>query len=179
MHKNIVIAPGSNKSYLFKDAWLKQKTERDFDLCLLFYHKEINNPEYFKDADFFFHFKNGGFKYGMTYDILHNQKPEWLDEYEYFFLLDDDLEMDTRQLNKMFMLSKAFDTAISQPSLSKDSFYSWPIFRNKKNSFCRFIGQIEVMGPLFSRDALKKCLASFIANKSGWGVDYVWSKILG
>jgi hypothetical protein len=40
------------------------------------------------------------------------------------------------------------------------------------------MGQVEVMAPLFSRDALKTCLVSFNENKSSWGLDCVWSKLL-
>jgi hypothetical protein len=40
------------------------------------------------------------------------------------------------------------------------------------------MGQVEVMAPLFNRFALEKCMPSFIANKSSWGLDSVWSKML-
>jgi hypothetical protein len=175
--KNIVIAPCGNKSFLFKDSWLRQKQEKEFDLCLLFYHENINDPSLYQDADFFFHLK--GFKYKMLHDLLTTVHPEWLDQYEYFYFLDDDIEIDTLSINRMFTLSRAFDASISQASLTRDSFCSWPMFRQQKNSFCRFVGQIEVMSPLFNRDALKACLSSFIANRSSWGMDSVWSKILG
>jgi len=50
---------------------------------------------------------------------------------------------------------------------------------NKPDCFIRFIGQVEVMSPLFGIEALKICLPSFIENKSSWGIDSVWSKLLG
>jgi hypothetical protein len=34
------------------------------------------------------------------------------------------------------------------------------------------------MAPLFSAAALKICLPSFIGNRSSWGIDSVWSKLL-
>ena len=45
MRKNIVIAPCGNKGLVYKEHWLKDNNERDFDLCLLFYHPEIEHPE--------------------------------------------------------------------------------------------------------------------------------------
>lgn len=175
--KNIVIAPCGNKSYLFKDSWLRQKEEKEFDICLLFYHEQINNPGLYGEIDFFYHLK--GFKYHMLYRLFTEIHPEWLDEYDYFYFLDDDIELDTRQINMMFTLSRVFDARISQAALTQDSFCSWRMFKKQENSFCRFVGQIEVMAPLFDRDALKLCLSSFIANRSSWGMDSVWSKILG
>jgi hypothetical protein len=175
--KNIIIAPCGNRSTFFQEKWQKNMEEKEFDLCLLFYHEQINNPSLYESADYFFHLK--GFKYHMLYELFTKVKPEWLDEYEYFYFLDDDIDIDTEGINRMFALSKAMGSAISCAALSADSFCSWPMFKQEPKSFCRFVGQIEVMAPLFSKEALKTCLPSFIGNKSSWGVDSVWSKQLG
>jgi hypothetical protein len=175
-NRNIVIAPCGNKAYLFKESWLKYKEEKNFDLCLMFYHERVNNLQLYSEVDFFYHLKD--FKYHMIYHLLTDVHPEWLEQYDYFYFLDDDIDIDTRQINDMFALSRAFNISISQASLTKDSFCSWKMFRHQKNSFCRFVGQIEVMSPLFHSDALKKCLPSFISNRSSWGIDSVWSKLL-
>jgi len=142
----------------------------------MFYHERIDNPQLYSEVDFFYHLKD--FKYHMIYHLLTDVHPEWLVQYDYFYFLDDDIDIDTRQINGMFALSHAFNISISQASLTKDSFCSWKMFRHQKNSFCRFVGQIEVMSPLFQSDALKKCLPSFISNRSSWGIDSVWSKLL-
>jgi hypothetical protein len=175
-NKNIVIAPCGNKSHLFRDSWLKQEKQKEFDICLLFYHETINDPSRYDGMDHFYHLK--GFKYIMIHELLTKVHPEWLNEYDYFYFLDDDIEIDTLGINAMFTLSRAFNSWISQASLSQDSYCSWPMFKQKQNSFCRFVGQIEVMSPLFNSEALKKCLPSFTGNRSSWGVDAVWSKIL-
>lgn len=174
--KNIVIAPCGNKSDMFYKHWLNQKEIKNFDLCLLFYHEEINDPGLYKDADYFFHLKD--FKYHMLHTLFTEVQPAWLQQYDYFYFLDDDIKIDTKHINKMFALSAVFDSWISQASLSENSYCSWPMFKTQHGSFCRFVGQIEVMAPLFKADALAKCLPSFIGNKSSWGVDSVWSKIL-
>ncbi len=114
----------------------------------------------------------------MIYDLLTKIRPEWLEQYDYFYFLDDDIEIETNQINRMFLLSRAFDSSISQASLTQNSFCSWPMFKQQPGNFCRFVGQIEVMSPLFNSDSLKKCLPSFIGNRSSWGIDSVWSKIL-
>lgn len=175
--KNIVIAPCGNKSFLFREYWLNDKSERDFDICLLFYHDHINDSELYKDVDFFFHLR--GFKYKMLYDLFIDHKPEWLEAYDYFYFLDDDIQICTHDINKMFYLTNAFDADISQASLSQDSFCSWPMFKQNSQCFLRYVGQIEVMAPLFSRNALKACIPSFIDSLSSWGMDSVWPKLLG
>lgn len=175
--KNIVIAPCGNKSFLFSEAWLKDESERDFDICLLFYHEHINQPDLYRQIDFFFHLKD--FKYMMLHELLVNLKPEWLDEYEYFYFLDDDIYITTRDINQMFISARAFKVSISQACLSSDSYCSWPMFKQHKSCFLRFVGQIEVMAPLFHRDALKVCIPSFTDSRSSWGMDSVWPKLLG
>ena len=179
LRKSILIAPYGNSAKMLTESWLKYKEEREFDICLLFYHKEIERPENYKDVDYFFHLK--GFKYKMIHDLLINLHPEWIEKYEYFYFIDDDVEMDTRKINQLFALAKAHNTWIAQASLSKDSYCSWPILKTDEKCFCRYMGQIEVMAPLFDRYALKICLEaeSFIANDSSWGIDCAWSALLG
>lgn len=174
--KNIVIAPCGNRSVLFRDAWMKNEDERDFDICLLFYHQQIEHPDRYKQVDFFYHLKD--FKYAMLHKLLTEIQPEWLETYDYFYFLDDDIEIETKDINKLFTLSKAFGASISQASLSRDSYCSWPMFRQHTGCVLRYVGQIEVMAPLFHKDALKICLPSFIGNRSSWGIDSVWSKLL-
>ncbi|RFM30174.1 DUF707 domain-containing protein [Deminuibacter soli] len=176
-NRNIIIAPCGNKSYLFRDSWLKHPEKRAFDVCLMFYHEQINAPEKYAGIDFFYHLKD--FKYFMIHELLTRIHPEWLQQYDYFYFLDDDIEIDTLQINQLFALSRAFNSSISQASLSRDSFCSWPMFKQKRDSFCRYVGQIEVMSPLFSAQALQTCMPSFTGNRSSWGVDSVWSKLLG
>ncbi|MBN8876964.1 MAG: DUF707 domain-containing protein [Sphingobacteriales bacterium] len=177
MQRNIVIAPVGNKGYLFKEKWLENIKEKEFELCLMFYHEQILDPSKYEVADHFFHLKD--FKYHMLHELLTRVKPEWLEQYDYFYFLDDDIDINTEDINRMFVNARAMNADICQASLSRDSFCSWPIFKNHSNCFCRFVGQVEVMAPLFSKHALKACLESFIGNKSSWGVDTVWTKILG
>ena len=174
--KNIVIAPCGNKSEMFSKYWLNKKENKNFDLCLLFYHAKVNDPALYTVADHFYHLKD--FKYHMLYKLFTEVEPTWLSKYEYFYFLDDDIKIGTVQINKMFALSAVFESWISQAGLSKNSYCSWPMFKSQDDSFCRFVGQIEVMAPLFSAEALQKCLSSFIGNTSSWGIDSVWSKLL-
>jgi hypothetical protein len=175
--KYLIVSPCGNNSTLFNSSWLKYKDDKNFDLCLLFYHENIVNSDLYKSVDFFYHLK--GFKYHMIFNLLTNLHPEWLDIYDYFLLIDDDIDIDTLELNKLFELSRSFDTSISCASLSLDSFCSWPIFKNNPSCFLRYVGQIEVMAPLFNKETLKICLKTFLDNKSSWGLDSVWSFLLG
>jgi hypothetical protein len=43
----------------------------------------------------------------------------------------------------------------------------------------RFTDFVELMGPVFSRRFLERCLPTFDANLSGWGLSFVWPRMLG
>ncbi|MGI4884328.1 MAG: hypothetical protein ACRYFR_05150 [Janthinobacterium lividum] len=176
-NKNLIIAPCGNSSTVFATDWLKDAEAKEFDVCLLFYHAEIKEPSLYEGVEYFYHLKD--FKFRMIHNLLTAVAPNLLDEYEYFYFIDDDVALDTAAINRMFTMSKLFDTWVSQASLSQDSFCSWPILKNKASCVLRFMGQVEVMAPLFSRAALRQCLVSFNENKSSWGMDSVWPKILG
>lgn len=60
----------------------------------------------------------------MLCDLFTEVRPDWLEEYGYFCFLDDDIQISTSDINRMFVLSKAFGASISQGSLSLDSFCS-------------------------------------------------------
>ncbi len=177
--RSIVIAPYGNAATTLSDSWLKYRDQKEFDVCLLFYHQEVLEPKKYEMVDYFFHLK--GFKYRMIHEVLTNLHPEWMDKYDYFFFIDDDVQIDTLQINRMFSLARAHDIWICQPSLSKDSFCSWPILKTNDRCFCRYMGQIEVMAPLFSNYALKICMeaGTFITNNSSWGIDCAWTHLLG
>lgn len=175
--KNLVVAPCGNGSTLFTTSWLENPADKEFDLCLLFHHHDIEDAERYRNVEHFYHLKD--FKFRMIHQLLTTVAPQLLEQYDYFYFVDDDIAMDTADINRMFALSNTFDTWIAQASLSHNSFCSWPIFKHKPDCMVRFVGQVEVMALLFSRAALQRCLVSFNENKSSWGLDSVWPKILG
>jgi hypothetical protein len=177
MKRNLVVAPCGNSSTLFATDWLKNAAEKEFDVCLMFYHQEIADSSLYQNVEHFYHLKD--FKFKMLHTLFVDAAPQLLEDYDYFYFIDDDIAIDTAGINRMFELSRTFNTSISQASLSHNSFCSWPIFKNKPNCMIRFMGQIEVMAPLFSQAVLRECLVSFNENKSSWGLDSVWPKILG
>ena len=82
--KNAVIMPVSKDSlhrqYLTDDA--------DFDLHLMVY--DDSYPQFRLDTPFVT--RGHGYKMDMAYRYLNN-RPELIDAYEYFFLVDDDIRM--------------------------------------------------------------------------------------
>ena len=94
-------------------------------------------------------------------------------------MLDDDIEANGDTLARLFKAGDALGLSLWQPALTQDSVHSWKHTQQVAGSFVRPVKMIEVMAPFFSRDALARCLSSFSETQSGWGLDFLWPKLLG
>ncbi len=173
--KNLVVLRAGDGS--LHRNWLQglpSATERDFDLFVSYYGKTNNRHR--EDAEFWEH--RPGPKWSCIADLLA-ENPELLERYQGFWFPDDDLDANAPTLNRMFSLFHGFDLKLAQPALTPDSYYSWPQLLQRPNVVLRRVAFIEVMAPLFTRDSLRQCLPSFGESRSGWGLDWVWPKLLG
>lgn len=147
--------------------------DADFDLHLLVYDKSYN--KWYDDADFMA--CQSGYKMDMTYNYLRLH-PEYLDYYEYFFLMDDDVEMSTEEVNKLFRYMRKYQLRIAQPSLVM-SYYTYE--HTLHNPICklRYTNFVEMMIPCFSQEALKLVLPTF-KEKARWrGIEWHWPVLIG
>lgn len=103
---------------------------------------------------------------------------ELIASYDAVWFPDDDLLIDTAGINRMFDLFMAFELAMAQPALSLDSYYSHPILLQDAGHILRFTNFVEVMGPVFSREALAILYPTFAQSRTGWGLDYLWPHLL-
>lgn len=149
------------------------KGDADFDLHLLIYDGSYN--KFCNDTDFIA--CDAGYKMDMTYRYLHRH-PDLLDKYEYFFLMDDDIEMSTEEVNKLFGIMKQYHLRIAQPSLVM-SYYTYE--HTLRNPFCilRYTNFVEMMIPCFSKEALVKVLPTFEEKICFKGIEYHWAKMVG
>ena len=146
--------------------------ERILTLHLLIYDGSYS--KFCNDTDFIA--CDAGYKMDMTYRYLHRH-PDLLDKYEYFFLMDDDIEMSTEEVNKLFGIMKQYHLRIAQPSLVM-SYYTY--VHTLRIPFCvlRYTNFVEMMVPCFSKEALVKVLPTFERKVRGCGIEYHWSRLI-
>lgn len=149
------------------------KGNANFDLHLLIYDGSYS--KFCNDTDFIA--CDAGYKMDMTYRYLHRH-PDLLNKYEYFFLMDDDIEMSTKEVNKLFGIMKQYHLRIAQPSLVM-SYYTYE--HTLRNPFCvlRYTNFVEMMVPCFSKEALIKVLPTFEEKICFKGIEYHWEKMVG
>jgi len=165
----VITAVGRNSLHR---AWIENTTARSFDLHLIVFDDSFS--KYYDDADFMSLKK--GFKLRLVYDYL-KQHPDFLEHYAYFFIPDDDILTDGKQIEKLFTFMDKHHLQIAQPAL-KQSYYSYPHTLQEHFSKLRYTNFVEMMLPCFSNKAINQVLETFNASESGWGVEYHWPLLI-
>jgi len=163
----VISAVGRNSLHR---EWIKESL--DFDLHLIVYDDSFNN--YYNDTVFISPQK--GYKLELVYNYLV-KNPVYLEKYEYFFIPDDDIQINSANIAKLFKYMKTYNLSIAQPGLT-DSYYTYEHTIKCKSTLLRYSNFVEIMTPCFSRDALKKVLFTFNENKSGWGIEFHWPELI-
>ena len=154
-------------------AWVDPSHPRSFDLVVSYYGRD---PERYRDAPFR-RVDDPGQKFEGLKALLEREG-FWRD-YDWIWLPDDDLATEPAGIDRMFAMMEALSFDLAQPSLDWHSHYWWGITL-RSPSFCvRCTDMVEIMAPCFSRGFLERCLPTFGANLSGWGLSFVWPHLLG
>jgi len=156
------------------DSWLGG--ERNFNIALINYDYHEDRYDLVKDCVYLNTVHT--FKYPGIWDAFW-EEPGLL-RHDYFWMPDEDIDLSCEEINKMFDKMKTLNFDLAQPSVEKSdvSFPSWEQFVHKESLDVIMTNFVEVMCPVFSRDALGKCLDTFRKSQSGWGLDLVWAKLV-
>lgn len=168
--RNLVICRAGDHS--FHPQWI-QGAGKQFDLWVDYYGEE--QPETFRSSCDWYH-ESPGLKFPGLYKLI-KEFADQVFQYDAVWLADDDIETNTETINQMFAIFHRYDLWLAQPSLSRDSFYSHSITLNQPDLELRFTNWVEVMVPIFAKEALQICWATFQQSQSGWGLDNVWAQL--
>ncbi|MBE7200125.1 MAG: DUF707 domain-containing protein [Parafilimonas terrae] len=170
----VVLRAGTNSVH---PSWLKDidDGDRNWDLCVSWY----DSAESFSRCPTteYSILQNTDRKFQSLHKLLYPGSPVL--DYDYVAFPDDDVEMSWRDLNRTFEIAKCHNLTLCQPALHPSSFYSHQITVQQADKRLRFTNFVEVMFPVFSRDALGRCAGSFLLSDSSWGLDQLWPKLLG
>jgi len=94
---------------------------------------------------------------------------------EWLLVVDDDVVLPPRFLDRMICLAERFELALAQPAQSLGSHAAWRVARRRPRSILRETRFVEI-GPvtLFRRDAAQELLP-FPPLRYGWGLDLAWA----
>ncbi len=169
--KNLVIAPCGNDNSLIKQ-WVGDNM--NFDLVLLYYGDNMEMAKSYKQ--FTPHVYMGkGEKYHLI-QSFYLDNPEFIEQYDYVWLPDDDVLIYPDQINKLFNVADYYKLDLCQPSMI--GYVSHPITKHIDDCILRYTNFVEVLAPLFNKQTFYKLLPTFNINSSAWGYDYLWPHLL-
>ncbi len=167
--RNLVVLRAGDTS--LHREWLSGRS-RDFDLFISYYGKTPGRHR--DDAD---HYEaRPGAKWPGIAALLR-EHAALVDAYEAVWFPDDDLSADGQTLDRLFAFFHAHRLSLAQPALTRDSYFTWDTLLQQPGCHLRHTRFVEVMAPLFSRQALAACAASFDESPSGWGLDWLWPSL--
>ena len=169
MSKNyLVIARVGDNS--LHPQWLLGRP--NFDVYISYFGDE---PDKYREGATYYECVKGGKWPAIANIIKHNA--DLLENYDVVWVPDDDLLVDTDTINRMFGLFHGLNISYGQPALTVDSYFTYPFLLCDDASLVRYTNFVEVMAPIFSRDALKEIAPTIELSPSGWGLDFLWSKV--
>jgi hypothetical protein len=169
--RNLVVVRAGDRS--LHGAWLDGARAGHYDLIVSYFGAD---PDRYRSAE-----ENRVDYRGGKWDGIHAvfaADPTLLDRYDYFWLPDDDIDADSAAVATLFRCMKQYDLALAQPALTHDSYFSYLIFLQCPSFEVRYANAIEVMVPCLRRDILAIVLPLFRDTKSGFGLDFVWTRLL-
>ena len=153
------------------DEWTKGL--KDFDLVTYCY----DDSEIGKNKSNLWVYKPGFTKYQnfWHYATLY---PEHLEQYDYVWVVDDDMFMSTEDINKMFQMMEDYNLDLAQPSISVDGMNYIRIFQHHSKYILRYTDYIECCAMLLSKRGLDKVKSTFSETITGWGWDALVSDMI-
>lgn len=167
--KNLVIIRAGEKT--LHRAWLENAANRNWDLIVSWY----GSTEYEPVADERVMVIKGG-KWDGLYKTI-TAIPDLLDQYDYFWLPDDDIATDCDTINRVFDLMRQHGLSVGQPSLSWNSYFTHFVTLNVPGLHLRYTNMVEVMVPCLNVKTLRQILPLFAETMTGFGLDWVWTRL--
>jgi hypothetical protein len=172
MRKNLVVSiVGDNSVHR---TWLEPAGPRNFDLCLIYYG---DSPRRFAcDAEIYLQRK--GIKFSLIFELAKHELADVLFQYERVWMPDDDIAANMQTVNRLFLLAEEHRLCICQPAIGSGD-VTFRTLRAHSGYILRYSRFVEIMCPLFTRATLQQMLPTFNANRSAWGIDWLWASRLG
>jgi hypothetical protein len=110
------------------------------------------------------------------YHNLFRQYPEFLDQYEFIALFDDDISTTKDSINRLFGIARSYRLDTCQPALSWDTYFSYAATLVCRRHQLRYTNTVEMMCPVFASHQLARALPLFSLGFET-GIDLLWTRL--
>lgn len=122
-----------------------------------------------QSCDIFTH--KSGTKFNL-FSKLYSRLPK----FDYYVLLDDDLNITGDEIVSIVENMKKHGYGVGSPSHSLSGRISWRVMETRDNGASRESEFVEMTVVIFSRNELEKFLAAYVPYRDlmvGWGIDHI------
>jgi len=154
----------------FDNLWFGQNM--NYDVYVIYYGDNLKNFNKYKSKVKFIESRKGS-KF-QNFNYFYHKYPEIINQYDRFFILDNDIILSVNEINRMFYFSRKYNLDICGPSFSNKGKISHKITRNKVNILLSYTNFVEVNVPLFNKIALENLMNKYDNCLIEWGVDFFY-----
>jgi len=154
----------------FDTLWINDNIQ--YDIYVIYYGDNEDTFNQYK-AKVKFIEKRKASKF-QNFKYFYDTYPDIINQYDRFFILDDDIIFSVEDITNMFKLSRKYNLDICGPSFSKSGCISHAITKHKPDTILTYTNFVEVNTPLFSKNALDKLMAILDYSLIGWGIDFLF-----
>lgn len=176
MNKCLVIATVAEGGFYNDFPSVGSWSNHGFDLIKVNFNPSGFSKDNVFDASRPWYYEDVGFKHHIYKRLIENL--DLLNQYDWIWMPDYDVHLEPSEIERLFKIAQKYNLNICQPSLTHDSYHSFPLVLNDSTKFMRYTNYVEIMCPLFKTDALRNVLWTFTINYSGWAQDFLWARDL-
>lgn len=175
INKNVIFVSAGDNTNFYK-YWIEHNKNYDLYIC---YYGESKDDKYKEYSNFYF--KRKGSKIQNFYYLWNNilKSDNKIKEYENYYLADDDIIINTNEINELFNILEKYKLWILQPSFKSVSKISHNITKQIQNNFMRYTNFIEINTLFMSKYAITECMKIYNPILVGYGIDYLFIWHLG
>lgn len=178
-HYLVIVSCGDNLEHLLASNVFAP--DRLFDICLNYYGKDLRVARALESESDFFFSRQGSWIENL-YFILNTNLPS---DYRYIMKMDDDIVLDSRDIDRLFSLTELLGLTMTQPAFADENL-TYKLFKAQEGVIARHTPFIETQVPVFEQRYMSEVVFPLIREyieefgfKSGWGLDLVWSDLAG
>lgn len=168
--RRLAIVRAGNGS-LHQQWFANFRGQRNFDLLVYAYQGDRESH----GGDLIDLYAFGPGKKFKSLKMLFEEHPSLLEDYDSFWLADDDLATHADDLNRLFDMFHDMKATLAQPALTQNSFHSYIVVLQNPYTRYRQTNFVEVMCPIMTSATLSHFLQFFDITESGWDIDNIWS----
>lgn len=111
---------------------------------------------------------------GLRWEFMKKYAtPSYCEKYDYIFAWADDIDIEGFSIDNYLRIVIRNGLELSQPALTTTSFYSHKItLRKERLRIGRFTDFVEIMIPVFEREAWDRFWNTIMTTANGWGWGY-------